>query len=86
MSLSKPVLLFLAVLLTAPWTAAWAEPCDDMLVSKALEGRRGETAAIKANPATGAGFVRRSSWLSHTWCGPFRAGRRGFGYGVTDAL
>jgi hypothetical protein len=30
-----------------------------------------------------AGFVRRSSWLSHSWCGPFRAGRRGYGYGVT---
>jgi hypothetical protein len=46
----------------------------------------GETTAVKANPATGAGFVRRSSWLSHSWCGPFRAGRRGFGYGVTIIL
>ena len=46
-----------------------------------------ETIALKnANPATGAGFVCRSSWLSHSWCGPFRAGRRGFGYCVTGVL
>jgi hypothetical protein len=42
-----------------------------------------ETTTVKANPATWAGFVRRSSWLSHSWCGPFRAGRRGLGYSVT---
>jgi hypothetical protein len=36
MSLSKPALLFLVVLLMAPSTAAWAEPCDEALVSRAV--------------------------------------------------
>src|SRR3982074_749583 len=50
-----------------------------------LGRREAETTTIKANPATGAGFGRRSSCLSHAWCGPFRAGRRGFGYCVTGS-
>jgi hypothetical protein len=36
MSLSKPALLLLVILLAAPSTAAWAEQCDDALVSKAV--------------------------------------------------
>jgi hypothetical protein len=43
-----------------------------------------QTTTLKANPATKAGFGRRSSWLSHSWCGPFLgAGRRGIGHCVT---
>jgi hypothetical protein len=41
------------------------------------------SAPHKSKPRTEAGFGCRSSWLSHAWCGPLRAGRRGYGYGVT---
>jgi hypothetical protein len=50
MSLSKATLLFLAVLLATPWTVAWAEPCDDALVSKAVltpKARRVQLAATQ---------------------------------------
>jgi hypothetical protein len=48
MSLSKPALLLLATLLAALSTAAWAEQCDDALVSKAVLTPRSKRVQLAA--------------------------------------
>lgn len=49
MSLSKLALFFLAILLAAPWVAARAEPCDELLVRRAIfmTSKRAQLAAAQ---------------------------------------
>src|SRR6185437_7440980 len=77
-----PIYLQVGHILHDPGTAAYAAIATRLPTS--MRPSDNNVPAIKANPATGAGFVRRSSWLSHTWCGPLRAGGRAIGYCVTE--